>query len=1134
MVARRSFGAGFRFAHAGLVCWRCALKSTPRYKPILQQPLTIVPENRRKYVAQAKSQALSTETVVTQLDSSSKPVKKNKENSTECSRSLQYGTLRESLAYIIKHPKNASSLNLIPHVVARRGSDLSLRRRGRYYTTSASRNAVPDLKATPPFNGNSTLNNLPPAGRNIREHLQLWQQQMESQVDRSSPYTIKAIDHPLTNPRAPQNILTQGTDDNQMIDGDEGEEGDEGDEEHEIPTDSSVYLRRGDVVGIWQNGEPTLGVFVRRFVSQEQIYTMRGRWAHTLPRRIQFVFEQMIQPEDLDIIIPHLPQQEISPQELGQLNAVEVPREAGAKIIQKMLHFDNLTMQVKKEYASRLNRIHEIIAHPTKRSHATLHEIAMKVLKKESREALTDSMLWAVHAALVLNDYCLPLRYSFGTRPMVDIRSRAEAISMEIVRDWVRDYQESTVNHDTGIEEISDTRQLRTRNPIPGFIDKSRALIRKSRETRDAMPSGFLGPSSVRMIPTETKPAVWSSFPLTCFDDDEAKVIRFFHILSTSGTVKGSSMLSTGSTILRAIGMYEDCELGIATGFLLLKELGIIPPWLNREHYSWNLPLPGLHVDPLIDELHIQAKKSVVGFQMEDSMKDFRRDWGDLEAFCIDAAGAREIDDGLSLEEIDECTFWVHIHIANPSAFLAPSSAMGRYAAHSISSLYLPDASYPILPEEITQPFFSLGNNRPCITFSAKLTLTGDVVDTQISHGILRKVRYVTPEDVEHELGFEQEPGDQPMNLTVGGELAAMPARHKPSPLNSSQRRSLHRLHELALARLQKRARETGLGIAATRRCVPTVYFGTQGMGMTKDHLNERTARRFEGDPVISIKRHGNSSSKRRFACSTEEMVGAMMTIAGEIGAMWCSKRNIPIPYRGTARRPNPWESPELFKQKYMDPLIAKQEEPRPTVVLYYLKLLGNMSNSVVPHRHITLNAATYTRATSPLRRFPDLLVHWQIEAAIRQESRTGTSLIGSTDESYLTFSRVEVEELISQMSMREIGISRTERTSVKHWIHQFLIRAFHFKEAPLPEFFNVTIQDGIQRDGGHTGFTTDFRFHFKLLENAATQREGGLRAEDVWEAKIDNIDYYNYSTLAEATRLVERPDVSTGIRIAE
>lgn len=136
MVARRSFGARFRFANAELVCWRCAPEST-RYKSILQQPITIVPGNPRKYVAQAKAQALSTETVVTQLDSSSKPVKKNKENCTESSSPSQYNTVRECLASVIRDPKNASSLNVIPHIVARRGSDLSLRRRGRYYTTSA-------------------------------------------------------------------------------------------------------------------------------------------------------------------------------------------------------------------------------------------------------------------------------------------------------------------------------------------------------------------------------------------------------------------------------------------------------------------------------------------------------------------------------------------------------------------------------------------------------------------------------------------------------------------------------------------------------------------------------------------------------------------------------------------------------------------------------------------------------------------------------------------------------------------------------------------------------------------------------------------------------------------------------------
>lgn len=861
---------------------------------------------------------------------------------------------------------------------------------------------------------------------------------------------------------------------------------------------------------------------------------MRGRWVHVLPRRIQFVVEQMIQPEDLDVIIPHLPQQEIPLHGVNLANAVDVsvPREAGAKIVQKLLHFDNLATQVKTEYASRLNRIHEILAHPTKRSHMAMDEAAMKVLKK-SREALTDSMIWAIHAAIFRVDYCLATRYSMNIPPMVDIMSRADAISLERVRNWVRDYQESIVNHDTGIVETSPTRKPRKRNPIPAFIEKSKALIRKSRETREAMPPGFLGPSGVRMIPTETNQATWKSYQSTCFDEDEAEVIRFFHAISTSRTVTGSSMLSAGSTILRAIGMYDDFELGPSTGFLLLRELGLIPPWLNREHYAWRLPLPGLHVDPLADELHLQAKNSIVGFQMEDSMKDFRRDWGDLEVFCIDGPGAREIDDGLSLEEIDGCTFWVHIHVANPSAFLAPGSAICRYAAHSISSLYLPDASYQILPEEITQPFFSLGNNRPCITFSAKLTLTGDVVDTQISHGILRKVRYITPDDVQHELGFEQEPGGQPMNLTVGGELPAMPARYKPSPLSSSERRSLHRLHELGLALLQKRWQETALGFTETPHCEPTVYFGPQGMGMTKNHLYERTARRFEGDPIISIRRFVNSSSKHRSACSTEQMVGAMMTLAGKIGAMWCSKRNIPIPYRGTARRRNPLESPELLKQKYMDPLIAKQEVPRHDVTNYYLKNLGNAVTSVVPHRHITLNAQAYTKATSPLRRFSDLMVHWQIEAATRQESRTGISLIGSTDESYLTFSRVEAQELISHVRRCETVISKVENTSVQHWIHQFLFRAFHFKEAPLPEVFNVEIRDGVQKRG-YPAFMSEFGLDFKILENEVTQREGGIRIGDVWEARIYNIDNYNYTTHVEATRLVERPDVPMGIGIGE
>lgn len=171
---------------------------------------------------------------------------------------------------------------------------------------------------------------------------------------------------------------------------------------------------------------------------------MLGKWVHLDPGRLNFVVEKMIHPEELEAIIPYLPQQEILNAKMSQFNVVDinVPREAGAKLIQKMLDFHNSTGRIIKEYASRLTNIHEIIAHPTKRSHAYLPEITMKVLKKESREALTKTMLWAVHAALIRDPYCLLERFHDGQRNLFGIMSRADAISHGNVKDWVREYQE--------------------------------------------------------------------------------------------------------------------------------------------------------------------------------------------------------------------------------------------------------------------------------------------------------------------------------------------------------------------------------------------------------------------------------------------------------------------------------------------------------------------------------------------------------------------------------------------------------------------------------------------------------------------------------------------------------------------
>lgn len=137
MVARGSFGARFSFAKAELVCWRCALKSTHRYKPNLQQPTNTVPGILRSYDAQMVSQdPLSTEREAPRLDFLSRSVK-NRANSTKSSRSSQYINPRKSLASTVRDPKNACTLNSLSNIVTRRGPYLPLCRRRRYYATSA-------------------------------------------------------------------------------------------------------------------------------------------------------------------------------------------------------------------------------------------------------------------------------------------------------------------------------------------------------------------------------------------------------------------------------------------------------------------------------------------------------------------------------------------------------------------------------------------------------------------------------------------------------------------------------------------------------------------------------------------------------------------------------------------------------------------------------------------------------------------------------------------------------------------------------------------------------------------------------------------------------------------------------------
>ena len=253
-----------------------------------------------------------------------------------------------------------------------------------------------------------------------------------------------------------------------------------------------------------------------------------------------------------------------------------------------------------------------------------------------------------------------------------------------------------------------------------------------------------------------------------------------------------------------------------------------------------------------------------------------------------------------------------------------------------------------------------------------------------------------------------------------------------------------------------------------------------------------------------------------------QKMVSNMMVLAGEICANWCRDRNIPIPYRGIVRNPEPASSPELFKKEVIDVSVEKNGHASSRELMQYLRLLGRPAASTSPLQHFALGLPAYCKATSPLRRYVDLLTHWQVEAALRQEAKTGTSLIGNTDDSYLPFDRETMDEYAKVSLYQERKLRNAAASSRLHWIIQALFRAFYFKEAPLPETFKVTvlrIYKGVPQ-GLLNGW--EIRVHLQWVGPAASQAEA-IKAGDLWEARISTIEPYLKRVHMEPIRLIKQ-----------
>ena len=866
-------------------------------------------------------------------------------------------------------------------------------------------------------------------------------------------------------------------------------------------------------------GGSVLAVLMRRFENQSQFYTASGRWMHRAHQKQFFAIQGFASASEVESILPYLPQEEVPRAQLDLLGglSLDVPRTIGGPLVTRMNEFINEANEAYRVNAHILDKAHDIMAKDKHPYLVHIDEIARRLLNRAAGIELSNATLWAIHRAVTGDPMGFRVRDygSYWKSGILEVVPHEDVAVAKQVQTWMREHQEYV------IARLGSGPSEPQTSVLAEFAKKARAVIQESRKHRAITPYGGIGPYTQKS-PKGENVGVPRSIVLSRTEPAHALILRFMELWCARHYIHSSPLSAIGPMVLKATGMYEelDVDLDKLVGFTFLQEMGVISPWDSLIAFDSSLALPINPPELVKDGLLKQAKESSEKWVPLDVFKGLRRDWAEIEVFCIDSASAQEIDDGISLEPVagDDTCVWIHVHIANPSALLQPDHPMALYAAHRVTSAYLPEKSFPMLPSKIVQEHFSLSKGRPTLSFSAKLSNDGKILEHRITPGTIQNVTYTTPEFVNQTISPDEDNDVQAMKVAVGraGPLAKPGLSRKlTSKLSPSQVKAMERLYTLSQARLRKRL-EKG--------CENLFSFQT-GTEPKLHHVQleqpwRRAIRRIEGDPAVEIEGHSFDPHPlvgSKVSDDAKMIVEEMMIVACEVAGLWCSQRNLPVLYRSTladASQP----SAAAFRDEVLMPEREKTGHISRLHNWKYVTLSGTAITTTYPRTHSYLGIDTYTRVTSPLRRYSDMFAHWQIQAALLQEAKLGRP-VSKEDQIDLPFTSEETSRVLQNVDMRERCINKAMRDSKRHWIFQAIFRAHYFGEHPLPAEWRAMVFKAGPEEFKVVLCDLGIWCSVKFPKDSGIKPED-LKLEEVWMVKILHINLlYRRMTVAPVRR---------------
>lgn len=540
--------------------------------------------------------------------------------------------------------------------------------------------------------------------------------------------------------------------------------------------------------------------------------------------------------------------------------------------------------------------------------------------------------------------------------------------------------------HSKDLEQVEEWMRIKRGGPLVEFADKARDVIDWNKEK---LRSGFASAPSWRPAKHQ-----WNN-------NDRVILRLLINAMRLQRSTQSDPYVLPVSAILKKLDfespILKDHELQMA-----LINLGVLAPWqdlvafqpqldldLEPEHTSDQAKEREELVQRGFEKIEQAATKPGLGwkptqlgpedFYPSDPLENVRHDFGDMKMYVIDNVNAKELDDGISIERIplEPDNMWIHVHIADVAAVIPPGHVFAIDASKRHATTYLNPRSYPLFPTSlINSPThgMSLGSRREgggplrVLTFSCKVDADANILDYRIRAGLVRKVQIIDYDTVDRALGLSSR-ARYPFGRSPSTADEGTP------PLSEQEIQDFRDLLSFANVAVLKRL-ESGNFLTDHAKGDVELLDGSLLQDMPARPMLQPSE--FSGFPsmdyVVWRSRDIDFGSRR--------IIAEAAKLACRVTSRFGLENDLPL-----LRRHGPPFIPRSAKDlRTLMEARTPDGYVEPHTVAKYIAFNRRTTYTLEPKGHFSLGIPEgegYVRATSPLRRYSDLMVHWQLHHAL-------------------------------------------------------------------------------------------------------------------------------------------------------